>query len=75
MLSIINSPWKNKFFNYVDKSVNSLKICSPFVKNDVVQEIYKVKNKSTELELVTNFNIANFYKGASDMGIDSYAVR
>lgn len=67
MFSVINSPWKDRFFDYVDKSSSSIKICSPFVKNDVVQEIYNVKKKNTNLELVTNFNIANFYKGASDI--------
>lgn len=67
MFEVINSPWKDNFFEYIGNSWDSIKICSPFVKKEVVYEIYERKRENVKLELITNFNITSFFKGASDI--------
>ncbi|MDI3534354.1 MAG: hypothetical protein PWQ82_719 [Thermosediminibacterales bacterium] len=74
MIEIINKPWENKFLQYVFETKNSIKICSPFVKYKVLKKIFKYKSKKVNFDLITNFNIAHFYKRASDLEAMRYIL-
>ncbi|MFZ3131898.1 MAG: phospholipase D-like domain-containing protein [Desulfosporosinus sp.] len=67
LITIVNSPWKDMFFELIASSKENIKICSPFIKTSVVTELYKRKRPKVNVELVTNFNLANFHKRSSDL--------
>lgn len=73
-MKIIKTPWKEEFISLVESSEQSIKICSPFVKFKVVEELYKHKNENTQFSLVTNFNLENFHKNVSDLGAMRYIL-
>lgn len=67
MTSIVNSPWKDYLVELVASAETSIKICSPFVKTSAIKEIYNHKRPQASIELVTNFNLANFHRKSSDL--------
>lgn len=55
------------FMNLVRESTDEIKLCSPFIKEGIINEIYDNINSNTSLNVLTKFNIANFYKEVSDI--------
>jgi phosphatidylserine/phosphatidylglycerophosphate/cardiolipin synthase-like enzyme len=68
MIKVINTPVYNDFFNLVQSSEKNIKLCSPFIKNEIVDEIYKTKKDNCEVAVVTNVNLMSMYKRSSDIG-------
>jgi len=66
MLEIIKNPIYDTFMNLCTESKQSIKFCAPFVKENIIKDVLKVKQQSTAVNLITNININNFYNGASD---------
>lgn len=75
ILAVINSPWKDDFFDLIANTKESIKICSPFIKYNIVEEIYNIKAEDAKVYLITNFNLANFYRKASDIEAIDYIIR
>lgn len=67
IFEVIKNPWEERFYEYISNSTESIKICSPFVKNEIILNIYKYKRKDIKLNILTNFNIASFHRKASDI--------
>ncbi|MCU0427830.1 MAG: phospholipase D-like domain-containing protein [Candidatus Kapabacteria bacterium] len=67
-MKILKNPWKHEFLQLVASAEFSIKITSPFVKKNICEEIYSVKNKEAKFELITTFKLANVYNGSLDMG-------
>ena len=74
MLEVINNPWNDKFINYISNTKKDIKICSPFVKLNVLKEIYDNKKVEVNFELITRFKISNFYNQVSDIEAINYAL-
>jgi len=66
-MKIIKNPWKNIFLNLVSSSKDSIKILVPFVKENIVADIFSTKKKSSKFSLITSFKLMNFYSGVSDL--------
>ncbi len=66
-MKLLTNPWKNELLELVANSESSIKITSPFVKENVCREIFKVKNADSKIELVTSFKLANVYSGSLDL--------
>ncbi len=66
-MEIITTPWKSRLLDLVSESKHSIKITSPFVKQDICKDIISVKNKNVEFELITSFKIGNIHSGALDI--------
>lgn len=67
MIQLLNYPLKDKFYDLVMESNENIRLCAPFVKQDIVNNIYKKKKQNVSVEIISNFNMANFYKGSSDI--------
>ncbi|WP_300385129.1 phospholipase D-like domain-containing protein, partial [Clostridium sp.] len=67
MIEIINENLNDRFFNLVSDSKQTIKLCSPFVKEDIIKEIYNNKKTNVSIDIISNFSIPNFYKGSSDI--------
>jgi len=66
-MQILKTPWKDKLMELVSNSNNSIKITSPFVKENVCNELLSLKNEKTSLELITSFKMMNIYTGSLDL--------
>lgn len=67
MIKILKTPWKNEFLDLVASSKKSIQITSPFIKENICNEILAIKNKDTQLELITSFKLLNIYSGSLDL--------
>lgn len=66
-MKIIRNPWNRLFNDLVSSCNNSIKITSPFVKENVVSNLFKVKKENVSFSLITSFKLMNYYVGASDL--------
>ncbi len=66
-MEIITTPWKDKFLNLISNSKKSIKITSPFVKENICDDILKVKQPSSSFELITSFKLMNIHSGSVDI--------
>ena len=66
-MEILKTPWKDNLMKLVSQSKKSIKITSPFVKENVCNELLSFKNRHTSLELITSFKLMNIYSGSLDL--------
>lgn len=66
-MKIIKTPWKKEFLELVSNSKSSIKITSPFLKENICNDIIKVKQTKSKIELITKFNLNNAYRGSLDL--------
>jgi phosphatidylserine/phosphatidylglycerophosphate/cardiolipin synthase-like enzyme len=66
-MRIIKTPWKNELLELVSKSQKSIKITSPFVKENICNDLLLAKPANTKLELITSFKLMNLYSGSLDL--------
>lgn len=67
LMKILKTPWKNDLLELVSQSKKSIKITSPFVKENICTELLNHKKKETRLELITSFKLMNIYSGSLDL--------
>jgi len=67
MIKVLTNPLKEEFLKLVNKSRNSIKITSPFVKYDICREMISAKNSQTRINLITSFKLTSIYSGALDI--------
>ncbi len=66
-MKILTTPWKNELLELVASSEQSIKITSPFVKENICRELIGVKKPTTEIELLTSFKLPSIYSGSLDL--------
>jgi HKD family nuclease len=66
-MRIITTPWKNELLELVSTAKKSIKIISPFIKENVCQELLLTKQSQAKFELITCFKFSHFCSGKSDL--------
>jgi phosphatidylserine/phosphatidylglycerophosphate/cardiolipin synthase-like enzyme len=66
-MKILTTPWKADLLELVHQSKKTIKITSPFLKNNVCNELLHEKNDSVKLELITSFKLMSVYSGSLDL--------
>jgi hypothetical protein len=66
-MRILTTPWKADFLDLVHQSKKSIKITSPFVKNDICAEMISAKASSSRIELITSFKLMSIHSGSLDI--------
>lgn len=66
-MKILKTPWKDDFLELVHQCKKSIKITSPFVKNDICSELIRVKKDSSRIDLITSFKLMSIYSGSLDV--------
>ncbi len=74
MTKLLNYPINDIFYNLVMDSKKHIKLCAPYVKDSIVKEIYEIKRKEVPLEIISSFNIGNFYRKSSDVEAFKYIL-
>lgn len=67
MNEIIKTPTQDIFYNNIINAKNNITLCSPFIKENIINDIIKLKSKSCNLSVITSSNIASFVRKASDI--------
>lgn len=71
-MKILKTPWKKEFLELVSQSKESIKITSPFIKNNICKDILRNKSNQSKLEIYTSFKLINIYSGTLDLdGLES----
>lgn len=66
-MEIIKTPWKDKFLDLVAETKHSIKITSPFIKNNICKDILDIVRGEVSIDLITSYKIVNIYSGALDL--------
>lgn len=69
MIEIITNDFKKRFINLIKNTQKKLVFCSPFLKKNIMKEIFENVDKNLEIEIITSANLANFLIGASDIEV------
>lgn len=67
MIKTLKSPWKNELLDLASRSDNSIKITSPFIKDNICSDLLNAKGSETKIHLITSFKIGNIYNGSLDI--------
>jgi hypothetical protein len=67
LVEIISEPINDRFYNLVSDSKTQIRLCAPYVKEEVVNNIYSNKRRNVKIDFISNFSIPNFYKRSSDI--------
>ena len=67
LVEIIDKPLYDVFINNCINAKTSIKLCSPFVKADIIDDIFKFKQNDVDISLITNVNLMSFCRKASDI--------
>jgi hypothetical protein len=65
MVKLLKTPLYDDFFNLVASSKKNIKLCSPFIKSDIVDHIYEKANSRCSVSVITSINLMSFYKKSS----------
>lgn len=66
-MNILGNDFERRFYNLVSSSNKKIKLCAPYVKSEIINNIYLRKNHGTKVDIISNFNIVNFYRKSSDL--------
>lgn len=66
-MKILTTPWKKDLLALVADSKTSIRITSPFVKENICRDLIEAKRADSRIELVTSFKLANIYSGSLDL--------
>lgn len=66
-MRILTTPWKDALLELVSCSEHSVKITSPFVKENICRDLVNAKKPTAEIQLLTSFKLPNIYSGSLDL--------
>lgn len=66
-MRILRNPWKEDFLRLVSESNKSIQITSPYIKEDICNDLIRVKKEQSKIEIYTSFKLMNIYSGSLDL--------
>lgn len=66
-MKLLKTPWKYDFLDLVKNSKQKIRISSPFIMENICDEIITYKNEKSKIDLITSFKILNLYSGSLDI--------
>ncbi len=69
MIEVVKTPYNtaDKFYSNLEESQNIIRLCAPYIKTHIVEEIINRKNVDTNLIVVTSSSLPVFATGGSDL--------
>lgn len=67
MVKILNGAFYDEFMNLVEGSNNEIKLCAPFIKTGIINDIFKYKKRNVNIKAVTNVKLMSFYRKVLDI--------
>lgn len=70
-MKILKTPWKKELLDLIKNSKENIRITSPFIKENICNEIIIAKQEKSKINLITSFKLFNLYSGSLDInGLD-----
>jgi len=66
MFKAVKTPIRAEFLEHCSKARNSITLCAPYVKRDVICDVVSSKKKNVVMKLVTRISLESFHRKASD---------
>ena len=67
MLKLLKNPSEPIFMNLITNAKNSIVLCAPFIKKEIIKRVLETKDKEARIKVITTSNIASFVRKASDI--------
>ena len=64
---LLKNPWINKFIELVKSAEDSIRITSPFIKENIVNILLENKRNNARIELITSVKLISFIQGSIDL--------
>ncbi len=74
-MQLVKSPWRELFYDLSASCKKSIKITSPYVKDNVVSHLMVSKKDAVKVSLLTSFKLMNYYSGASDLNALEHVLK
>lgn len=66
MFKTVTTPLRAEFLEHCSNARNSITLCAPFVKRDVINDVISSKLNSVKIKLVTRISLESFHRKVSD---------
>lgn len=60
MIKILNEAIYDEFMHLVDSSKKDIKLCAPFIKENVINDIFTYKKYYANIATITNIRLMSF---------------
>jgi hypothetical protein len=67
MVSILNGSIYDEFMSLVENTNKEIKLCAPFIKTSIVNDILKYKKQNVKVTAITNVKLMSFYRKVLDI--------
>ncbi len=67
MVRILNDAIYDEFMQLVENSNEEIKLCAPFIKENIVDDIFTYKKPDVRIRTITNIKLMSFYKKVLDI--------
>lgn len=67
MIEVMSRPFYDDFLELCRESDETIKLCTPFIKSEILSCVLKSAPEEVNVSLVTNINLQSFHKKASDI--------
>ncbi|NLB33854.1 MAG: type II deoxyribonuclease, partial [Tissierellia bacterium] len=67
MVSILNDAIYDEFMNLVENTDKEIRLCAPFVKTSIVNDILTYKKQNVNIKAITNIKLMSFYRKVLDI--------
>ncbi|HPW40986.1 MAG TPA: phospholipase D-like domain-containing protein [Bacillota bacterium] len=68
MIKITTQPIYDEFLQMCADARQNIMLCAPFVKREIVDDIFSATDRRLSMQLITNINLQSFHRRASDLG-------
>ncbi|MDD4002689.1 MAG: phospholipase D-like domain-containing protein [Clostridia bacterium] len=68
MIKITTQPIYYDFLQMCADARQNILLCAPFVKQEIINDIFSVTDRQLSMQLITNINLQSFHRKASDLG-------
>ena len=67
MVNILNDAIYDEFMDLVENTNNEIKLCAPFIKTNIVNDILTYKKQNVNISIITNVKFMSFYRKVLDI--------
>ncbi len=67
MVNILNCAIYDEFMKLVENTNNEIRLCAPFIKTSIVNDILTYKKRDTNISTITNVKLMSFYRKVLDV--------
>jgi len=67
MIKITTLPIYDEFLQMCADAHQNIMLCAPFVKREIIDDIFSITDRRLSMQLITNINLQSFHRRASDL--------